>query len=88
MATIKINGQLAGGLFTAPWQIDITDFVKEENNLIEVEVVNLWVNRMIGDSKLPVAGRPTWLANNYFNATDPLQPSGLLGPVIIKQVQY
>ena len=88
MATIKINGQLAGGLFTAPWQIDITDFVNEQNNLIEVEVVNLWVNRMIGDSKLPVDKRPTWLANNYFNATDPLQPSGLLGPVTIKLVQY
>ena len=87
MATIKINGQLVGGLFTAPWQIDITGFVNEQNNFIEVEVVNLWVNRMIGDSKLPVGMRPTWLANNYFNATDPLQPSGLLGPVTIKMVK-
>lgn len=88
MATIKINGQLVGGLFTAPWQVDITDFVNGESNLVEIEVVNLWVNRMIGDSKLPLDLRPTWLANNFFNPTDPLQPSGLLGPVVIKQVQY
>ncbi len=88
LARIKINGQQAGSLWIAPWQIDITDFVSEKNNSLEVEVVNLWVNRMIGDSKLPADKRPTWLANNFFTPNDPLQPSGLLGPVTIKRVRY
>ena len=88
MATIKINGKAVGGLWTAPWQIDITKYVSSGNNTVEIEVVNLWVNRMIGDSKLPLKDRPTWLANNYFNATDPLHPSGLLGPVKIKFIKY
>jgi hypothetical protein len=88
MAQIKINGKAAGALWTAPWKIDITDLVSERSNSVEVEVVNLWVNRMIGDSKLPEGKRPTWLANNYFTPNDPLQPSGLLGPVTIKRVKY
>ena len=86
MAKISVNGKLVGGLWTAPWQIDITDFVSDSTNKVEIEVVNLWVNRMIGDSKLSPDKRPTWLANNYFNPTDPLHPSGILGPVAIKKV--
>ncbi|RZK60767.1 MAG: glycoside hydrolase family 2 [Pedobacter sp.] len=88
MATVKINGKTVGGLWTAPWRIDITKFVSNGNNSVEIEVVNLWVNRMIGDSKLSEKDRPTWLANNYFNPTDPLTPSGLLGPVHIKLIKY
>lgn len=88
LARVKINGQSAGGLWTAPWAADITDLVSETVNSIEVELVNLWVNRMIGDSKLPQDKRPTWLANNYFKPTDSLQPSGLLGPVTIKRLKY
>jgi hypothetical protein len=88
LARIKINGKAAGGLWTAPWKIDITDLVAEKVNSLEIEVVNLWVNRMIGDSKLPEDRRPTWLANNYFTPNDKLQPSGLLGPVTIKRVKY
>jgi hypothetical protein len=83
MAQVKVNGKNAGGLWTAPWEIDITKFVSSVNNTLEIEVVNLWVNRMIGDSKLPADQRPTWLANNFFTPNDPLQPSGLLGPVLI-----
>jgi hypothetical protein len=88
LARIKIDGQLVGGLWTAPWQIDITDFVSGGVKQLEVEVVNLWVNRLIGDSRLPPDKRPTWLANNFFTPQDPLQQSGLLGPVTIKRIRY
>lgn len=88
MARIKINGKEVGGLWTAPWRINITPFLNNSKNTVEIEVVNLWVNRMIGDSKLPQQERKTWLANNYFNPTDPLKPSGLLGPVKILKIKY
>ena len=88
MAIIKINGKQVGGLWTAPWKIDISNYVSNGKNTLEVEVVNLWVNRMVGDSKLPLEKRPTWLANNYFYPTQPLEPSGLLGPVTIQKVRY
>lgn len=88
MAKVKINGKYVGGLWTAPWRINITPFLTKGNNAIEIEVVNLWVNRMIGDSKLPLNERKTWAANNYFNPTDPLKPSGLLQPVKLFKIKY
>ena len=44
MAKIKINGIYVGGLWTRPFQIDITNFVKEGKNDLEIEIVNTWVN--------------------------------------------
>lgn len=66
MARIYINGKEAGTLWTNPWQLDITDFVQPVNNDLEIEVINLWPNRLIGDEQLPDDGIqkgqwPEWL---------------------------
>ncbi|KLI64125.1 glycosyl hydrolase [Aurantiacibacter marinus] len=53
VATVRINGIELGTLWTAPYQIDITSALRAGNNTIEVEVANLWVNRLIGDAALP-----------------------------------
>ncbi|MEI7503344.1 MAG: glycosylhydrolase-like jelly roll fold domain-containing protein, partial [Paludibacter sp.] len=53
MAEVKINGKALGILWKAPFCIDITEVAKAGKNSIEIKVVNLWVNRMIGDEQLP-----------------------------------
>ena len=84
MASITINGNKMAVKWSAPFQFDITKFVKQGGNRIEVEVVNLWPNRLIGDSKLPVEKRFTKTNVKKFDGADAenyLRESGLLGPV-------
>lgn len=84
MASITINGNKMPVKWSAPFQFDITGFVKPGNNQLEVEVVNLWPNRLIGDSKLPVEKRLTKTNIMKYDAADSekyLRQSGLIGPV-------
>ena len=89
MASVKINGHQLQVIWSAPFKFDITSFVKEGTNQLEVEVVNMWPNRLIGDARLPVAERLTKTNINKFDAPDGekyLRESGLLGPVRISFV--
>ena len=87
-AKISINGVYVGGLWTAPYELDITSYVKKGNNDLKIEVVNNWMNRLIGDAKLPVEQRKTWCSVNPYTAESPLQVSGLIGPVSIHAIKY
>jgi hypothetical protein len=90
MASIKINGNQMPVRWSAPFEFDVSRFVKEGNNTLEVEVVNLWPNRLIGDSKLPKEQRLTKTNIMKYDAADSekfLRESGLLGPVRISFLQ-
>lgn len=84
IAAVKLNGKDLGVVWTAPWRVDITDAVRRGDNSLEIEVINLWPNRLIGDASLAPEKRLT-RTNIVFKGDTPLLPSGLLGPVVICQ---
>jgi hypothetical protein len=88
MAEIRINGKFSGGVWTYPWKTDITDQIIPGENIVEIEVVNNWINRLIGDTMKDEKERITWLNENPAKPEDPLQPSGLMGPITIESVRY
>jgi hypothetical protein len=86
MSSIKINGIQLPVKWSAPFQFDVTNYIKPGNNELEVQVVNLWPNRLIGDGKLPLNKRFTKTNIVKFDDNDAeklLRKSGLLGPVEI-----
>jgi hypothetical protein len=105
MAEVKVNGKDLGILWKTPYCADISSAIQPGENTLEVKVVNLLINRQIGDEFLPEdsdrnpdgklkswpkwllegkpnpAGRYTFASWRLWRENDPLQPSGLFGPV-------
>ncbi len=85
LAEVKVNGNSCGIVWTPPFRVDITDAVKPGANKLEIEVVNFWPNRIIGDAKLPPEQRLTKTNVRKLTSEDQLMKSGLFGPVRILQ---
>ncbi len=88
VAEVYVNGKSAGVLWHPPFRADLTALLKAGRNELKIEVVNLWINRLSGDMKLPENERYT-KSNIQSDGATPkvpaepwhVQPSGLLGPV-------
>ena len=125
MAVVSVNGHRCPVSWHAPFEVDITGLLHKGKNTLEIEVTNLWVNRMIGDEQedddvewsepfsfsaapgRPAVGRfmktvPEWLSKGlprpstkrkavisfkFYDKDAPLLPSGLIGPVVIRQLK-
>ncbi len=82
-ARVRLNGRDMGIAWRAPYRLGLGNAWRPGSNMIEIEVVNLWQNRLIGDRSLPPEKRIAWTTRNPFREDSPLPPSGLIGPVTI-----
>jgi alpha-L-rhamnosidase len=54
IARIILNKKDLGIVWTAPWNIKIpAGILKTKGNLLEIEITNVWANRLIGDEQEP-----------------------------------
>ena len=84
IASVKVNGKDAGTSWMYPWKVEIGKLLKKGKNTVEVEVANLWRNRLILDSGLPKEKRYTWTIISEAKPGDIPPSSGLIGPVTLK----
>lgn len=87
IAVVKVNGIDLGVVWTKPARIDISKAIHAGENRLEVKVVNLWPNRLIGDEPLPQEKRFTLTNIHKFSKDTPLLPSGLMGPVKLEEAK-
>ncbi len=87
VADVHLNGQHLGVLWKPPFRLDITETAVPGQNRLQIEIANVWSNRLTGDARLPKSKR--FCRTNMQNALTwsspwretPLLESGLLGPV-------
>ncbi|MEW6743216.1 MAG: glycosyl hydrolase [Planctomycetota bacterium] len=71
LAEVRVNDIDCGILWKPPFAVDVTEALSRGPNRIQIKVTNLWVNRLIGDDRLPrdvewasggpLAAWPEWL---------------------------
>jgi hypothetical protein len=81
LAEVWLNGKNLGVLWALPFRVDVTDAIRPTGNSLEIEVVNFWPNRIIGDELLPAEKRVTRTNIRKLTKDTPLMDSGLLGTV-------
>lgn len=69
VATIILNGKKVRTLWKPPFATEITSHYKTGKNVLEVEVTNLWPNRLIGDEAEP--DDLVWGRERYFSFVTP-----------------
>ena len=63
-ARVRLNGEDLGLRMWAPYHFDISNIIRDGNNRLEIEVTNLWPNRLIGDERL-YPETASWKKNGY-----------------------
>lgn len=53
LAVVRVNGTALPTLWRTPFRVDITGLLRKGENVLEIDVTNLWLNRLAGDEREP-----------------------------------
>jgi len=82
LAEVRLNGKSLGVVWAPPFRVKVpVGCLQAGDNKLEIEVVNFWPNRIIGDQTVPEGKRLTKTNIRKLTKDTPLVESGLLGPV-------
>jgi len=73
-ASVTVNQRKVELIWKAPFSVDITDYCKVGENVLDIAVTNLWPNRIIGDKNQP--DDCLWGPVRYFNYVTPVAKIG------------
>ncbi|OXA76716.1 Glycosyl hydrolases family 2, sugar binding domain [Flavobacterium aquidurense] len=83
IARVIVNGKTVSTVWCSPWEADITSYIQNGKNTLEIEVVNSLTNRMVGDSSLPQSKRFTYAFPEVANPNTSLVSSGIINQVLL-----
>jgi hypothetical protein len=83
IASVRLNGQPAGTVWTPPYRLDISRLATPGVNRLNVQVTSTWFNRLVYDAGLDEKARKTWTISGPAKGSI-LVPSGLLGPATVR----
>lgn len=83
LASVTVNGHACGVAWTAPYEVDITDYLMLGQNHLELDVVNTWSNAIQGHDEKHDPFGGIWTNAKYRKSSRELLPAGLFGPVEI-----
>lgn len=83
IAEVYVNGEYVRTLWTAPYESDVTAYLRAGKNTVTVKVTGTWFNRLVFDAGQPEPARKTWVIK-WPDPKSELRDSGLLGPVSVK----
>ena len=83
IASVRLNGQPVGTVWTPPYRLDITRLAKPGINRLTVQVTSTWFNRLAYDAGLDEKARKTWTISGPARGSA-LVPSGLMGPATVR----
>ena len=83
IAEVFLNDQKVRTLWCTPYATDISKYIKQGENKLQIKVTSTWFNRLVYDASLPESERKTWTISGP-SADSQLKEYGLLGPVNLK----
>lgn len=86
LASINLNGKKSEMLWRYPYRSNVSGWVKKGKNILEIELINCWWNRLVGDQQ---SGTKPMTSTAFIDwkADCPLLQSGLRGPVILQRIK-
>lgn len=84
IATVIVNGHRLETTWRTPFVARIDPVIHAGNNTIEIQVTNLWPNRLIGDLQLSATQHFTHTNVRAYSNNSPLLPSGILEPILLE----
>jgi hypothetical protein len=85
-ARVSLNGNSLGTVWIPDYRLPVKGYLKEGENHLEIEVANVYRNRIIGDLRQYGQMENIWTTapvDDFFKPEMELRRSGLLGPVRI-----
>jgi hypothetical protein len=83
LARVRINGVDRGTVWTHPFRLEISGALRPGANVVELEVANAWMNRLIAEAAEPTGEVFAPVAGVY-SADAPVRTAGLTGPVLLR----